>query len=298
MGAGGLQALAKNGLAVENKKVIVAGSGPLLLAVARYLHQHGADVRLIAEQAPQSALNRFAFGLAVHPEKLIQAIGLRAGLWNVRYLTSCWPVSAEGVDRLESVTLRRGSKTWTEACDYLACAFGLVPNLELPILLGCGLNPRNTGIHVNDYQQSSVENVYCAGEITGIGGLELSLAEGEIAGLAAAGRLETARTRFHARQSGRRFAAALERAFALRDELRALPQPGTLVCRCEDVSLARIQQHPNFRAAKLQTRCGMGPCQGRVCGPALDFLQGWKVDSIRPPVFPAAVGSIIGSSEP
>src|ERR1051325_10865434 len=76
MGAGGLQALAKNGLPLDGKRIVLAGSGPLLLAVGKYLHQHGADLRLIAEQASQSSLMRFGIGLALHPDKLIQAIGL------------------------------------------------------------------------------------------------------------------------------------------------------------------------------------------------------------------------------
>src|SRR5277367_2714161 len=55
MGAGGLQALAKSGMPLAGKRVIVAGSGPLLLAVASYMKAHDVNVRLIAEQAPQSA---------------------------------------------------------------------------------------------------------------------------------------------------------------------------------------------------------------------------------------------------
>jgi len=295
MGAGGLQALAKGGLPVEGKRIVVAGSGPLLLAVAKYMREHGAHVRLIAEQTPGSALHRFAWSLALHPEKAIQAIGLRAQLLGVRYLTGCWPIAAEGQEKLAGVTLRRGSKTWSEPCDYLACGFGLVPNLELASLLGCRMSA--AGVEVDEYQLSSIAGVYCAGEITGIGGLELSLAEGEIAGLAAAGRLETARHRFPARESGRRFADALDRAFTLRDELKSLPRPDTLVCRCEDVTLARIQSCRGWREAKLHTRCGMGPCQGRICGPAVEFLQGWKAESVRPPVFPAEVGSLIKASQ-
>ena len=294
MGAGGLQALAKGGLPVAGKRIVIAGSGPLLLAVAKYMHEHGANIRLIAEQAPQRALAGFAFALALHPEKLIQAIGFRFSLFGTRYLTSCWPVAAQGEGKLESVTLRHGPKTWSERCDYLACGFGLVPNVELAALLGCRMS--ETGVAVDEYQRSSVEGVYCAGEITGIGGLELSLMEGEIAGLAATGRRETARRRFGARDSGRRFAADLARAFALRDELKTLPRPDTLVCRCEDVPVARLRNCRGWREAKLHTRCGMGPCQGRVCGPAVEFLQGWKAESVRPPVFPAAVESLIRAS--
>ncbi len=290
MGAGGLQALAKSGLLVKGKKVVVAGSGPLLLAVAKHLRDAGADVRLIAEQADSAALFRFGLGLAAKPAKLAQAIGLRAGLLGVRYLTACWPIAAQGSVKLDSVTLRRGARTWSEPCDYLACGFGLIPNRELASLLGCAMS--ETGVATDDFQQSSVPGVYCAGEITGIGGLDLALAEGEIAGYAAAGKPDAARRHFSARDSHRKFADTLESAFALRPELRSLPQESTLVCRCEDVALGRIRQCANWRDAKLHTRCGMGPCQGRICGPAVEFLLGWQPESVRPPVFAARVGSL------
>jgi NADPH-dependent 2,4-dienoyl-CoA reductase/sulfur reductase-like enzyme len=291
MGAGGLQALAKSGMPLAGKRVIVAGSGPLLLAVARYLRAHHVRVCLIAEQAPQAALLRFGLRLAGHPAKLWQAFTLRAALLGVPYITSCWPVSAQGGERLESVTLRRADgRTWIESCNYLACGFGLIPNVELAALLGCRLS--QSGVHVDDYQQTSVKGVYSAGEATGIGGLELSLTEGEIAGYAAGGNPGRAAALFGARKSHRRFAAALEQAFALRAELRDLPQASTLVCRCEDVTMERVRACSNWREAKLHTRCGMGPCQGRICGGAVEFLLGWQSESVRPPVLPARVRSM------
>jgi len=291
MGAGGMQALAKSGMPVAGKRVIVAGSGPLLLAVARYMRGHGADVRLVAEQASRASLRRFGLRLARHPAKLVQALKLRAALLGVPYIASCWPVAAQGGERLESVTLRRGDgSTWREPCDYLACGFGLIPNGELAALLGCRMS--KTGVEVDEWQQTSVAGVYSAGEATGIGGLELSLVEGEIAGYAAGGDAPRAKALFAARASRRRFAAALEEAFALRPELRDLPHPDTLVCRCEDVAMERIRACSNWREAKLHTRCGMGPCQGRICGGALEFLLGWRTESVRPPVLPARVGSM------
>jgi NADPH-dependent 2,4-dienoyl-CoA reductase/sulfur reductase-like enzyme len=286
MGAGGLQALAKSGMPIAGKKVVIAGSGPLLLAVAKYLRDHGASIVSIAEQADQTSLVRFGLSLAAHPGKLLQAAQLRGPLLGIPYRTSCWPVAAAP----GSVTLRRGGKSWAEACDYLACGFGLIPNTETAALLGCRLNER--GAAVDEFQKTSVPGVYAAGEITGIGGLELSLVEGEIAGYAAAGRLDHARRRFAARDSHRKFADALERAFALRDEIRALPDDDTLICRCEDVSVGRVRGCSSWREAKLHTRCGMGPCQGRICGGAGEFLFGWKSESVRPPVFPARIGSL------
>lgn len=289
MGAGGLQALVKTGLSIEKKKVVVAGSGPLLLAVAGYLRERGADVLLIAEQAPAKRLARFGLNLFA-AGKSTQAFELKRRLKGVRYLNGCWVVSAHGDEKLTSVTLYRGGKTWQVECDYLACGFHLVPNLELAELLECKIE--NAAVSVDEFQQTSVPHVYAAGEATGIGGLELSLVEGEIAGLTALGKREEAQKLFPVRGKQRRFARVLNETFALRNELRDLVKPETLVCRCEDVSFERLKPHDSWRAAKLQTRCGMGPCQGRVCGPAVEFLFGWKVESVRPPLFPVRVESL------
>ena len=97
---------------------------------------------------------------------------------------------------------------------------------------------------------------------------------------------------FGERRKARRFARLLDRTFRLRSELRSLPSAETIVCRCEDVPYSRLQEHRSWRAAKLHTRCGMGPCQGRICGPATQFLFQWNPDSVRPPVFPARVESL------
>lgn len=292
MGAGGLQALVKTGLPIEGQRVVVAGSGPLLLAVAAYLRGHGADVLLIAEQASSMRLARFGLGLF---GKSSQALSLKRQLKGVKYLTSCWPLSANGKDKLESVTLLHRRKHLEVSCDYLACGFHLVPNVELAELLGC--NVVDGAVTVDEFQQTSVSDVYCAGESTGIGGLELSIVEGEIAGLAVAANTGEARKLFPVRTKQRRFAELLNRTFALRDELKTMVQAETIVCRCEDVTYDRLRAHSSWRAAKLQTRCGMGPCQGRVCGGAVEFLLGWRAESVRPPVLPVRVESLIHSAE-
>lgn len=292
MGAGGLQALARSGLDVRARKVVVAGTGPLLLAVAAHLKSYGADVLLVAEQAPWRRLLPFTLGLS--PSKLKDALSLRRQLAGIPYLAGCWPVAAQGKEKLESVTLRRGTKSWNLACDYLACGFHLAPNIELASLLGCALDDGK--VRVDDFQQTTISAVYCAGEPTGVGGLELSVVEGQIAGFAAAGRLDSARRLIAKRNKLRRFASSLERAFVLRPELKQLPLPETLVCRCEDVSLSRLREHPSWRAAKLLTRCGMGPCQGRICGPAVEFLLGWQPESVRPPLFPVRVESLMAAA--
>jgi D-hydroxyproline dehydrogenase subunit alpha len=293
MGAGGLQALVKSGLPIHGKRVVVAGTGPLLLAVAAYLKNCGAEIPMICEQASWGRLLQFGLALPAQPGKILQALCLKKELVSVPFLTSSWPVAAHGDQVLERVTIARKGRSETIACDYLACGFHLVPNTELAPLLGCRINEV---VQVDKFQRTTIPGIFCAGEPTGIGGVELALVEGQIAGLASSGREADARKLFPKREKARKFSSALERAFRLRPELRSLVKPDTLVCRCEDVSFAGLQSYTTWRAAKLHTRCGMGPCQGRVCGPATQFLFHWTPDSVRPPIFPTRVESMAAVS--
>ena len=293
-GAGGLQALVKSGLPIEGKRVVIAGSGPLLLAVAASLTPAGAKIEGVFEQAPVAHLMRFGVSLAAHPGKLIEGARYRWQARGVKYQTGSWVKRALGRERLEAVVVTEGSREREIACDYLACGFHLVPNLELAQLLGCRIEAGY--VAVNAVQETSVKGVYCAGEPTGIGGLDKALVEGKIAGLAAAGRLSEAAKLLPARQSLRRFAARLDETFAPRAELRALATPDTIVCRCEDVTRGELDGCTAGRAARLHTRCGMGPCQGRTCGPATEFLFGWSAAGVRPPLYPARVSTLAGDS--
>jgi NADPH-dependent 2,4-dienoyl-CoA reductase/sulfur reductase-like enzyme len=286
MGAGGLQALVKSGFPLEGRRVVVAGSGPLLPAVASHLRRHGAVIPVIAEQAPWRRLVRFGVSLAAHPGKAVQAFGM----WPAPYRPGRWPLAAEGRERLEAVVLSDGKRRWREPCDYLACGFGLVPNTELAALAGCAVS--DGAVRVNEWQETTQPGIYAAGEAVGIGGLDLAVATGGIAGHHAAGSLDKAGALFRARVRALRFKDRLDAAFALRGELRLLSAPETVVCRCEDVPIGRVRAHDSWNSAKLHTRCGMGPCQARVCGPAVEFLLGWKRDSVRPPVFPAQLGHL------
>jgi NADPH-dependent 2,4-dienoyl-CoA reductase/sulfur reductase-like enzyme len=295
MGAGGLQAMVKSGLPIGGKRVLVAGTGPLLLAVAAYLRQHGAEIPVICEQASWSSLVRFSSGLLGHPGKIAQGLQLKKELAGIPFAANSWPLAGHGGQMLESVTISRSGKTEIIPCDYLACGFHLVPNVELQSLLGCQIS--GGYVQVDDFQQTSVRGVLCAGEPTGIGGVELALVEGQIAGLAAVGERGRARRLFGERGKARHFARMLDRTFRLRPELRNLTSAETIVCRCEDVPCSRLREHRSWRAAKLHTRCGMGPCQGRVCGPATQFLFQWNPDSVRPPVFPARVENLAGLAE-
>ena len=129
----------------------------------------------------------FIASLRSHLAKALQGIGYRAALRKTPYRTGCWPISAhadEATRLLKGVRFTNGKESWDEHCDLLACGFHLVPNTELASLLGCTL--RGDFVQVNDQQQTSVTNIYCAGEPTGIAGLDAALIQGEIAGLGCA----------------------------------------------------------------------------------------------------------------
>jgi hypothetical protein len=130
----------------------------------------------------------------------------------------------------------------------------------------------------------------------GIGGAECALIEGQIAGYHAAGRADNAGALEHAMKRWNRFRRALREAFAPREELRRLASDETIVCRCEDVPFARLKSMRSWREAKLYTRCGMGPCQGRVCGAATRVIWGWGMESVRPPVVAAKMKSLLRTS--
>lgn len=287
-GAGGLQALVKGGFDVAGKRILVAGSGPLLLAVAAFLRRKGARVLGVVEQAPGFSVRGFARGLWRHPGKALQALALKTRLAGIPHLAGSWPLRVEGAGRVERVVISAGGRERTFACDALAAGFGLVPNAGVAALLGCRIE--GGAIVAGADLGTTVAGVYAAGEALGIGGVACALIEGRMAGLAAAGDVAGARSLARRRVRERAFAARLARAFRLRSELRLLVREDTPVCRCEDVAFGRLVGCASWREAKLRTRCGMGPCQGRVCGPALEFLNGWPALDARPPLAPAPVG--------
>jgi NADPH-dependent 2,4-dienoyl-CoA reductase/sulfur reductase-like enzyme len=286
-GAGGLQALIKAGLPVQDERVVIAGSGPLLLASAATAKQHGAKVQRIAEQASRSALAGFAAQLPRWPGKWLQSFSL----FDHHYRTATHVLAALGTDRVEGVRLQQQGNIVELECDRLACGFGLIPNIQLGQALGCAIEDQ--AIAVDVWQASNRADHYAAGECTGFGGSELALVEGAIAGHAAVGDLQAARQLWPRRARWQGFAKALNSAFALDPRLKSLAQPDTLVCRCEDVPYAALTGHSDWREAKLASRCGMGACQGRVCGGAVQHLFGWQPSAPRPPFSPARIETLM-----
>ncbi|MFF3327006.1 FAD-dependent oxidoreductase [Streptomyces sp. NPDC002889] len=309
VGAGGAQAMLKSGLVLPGRRVVVAGSGPLLLAVAGSLASAGARIPAVVEAAAYAAYMRRLPVLVRNPGKLAEG-GLHSGALlrhGVRLLTRHAVTAVHGTARVEAVTVARLDRSWrplpgtgrTIPCDAVAVGHGLVPQLELATGLGCAtrtMSDRTTALQLDNEQRTSVPGIWSAGETGGIGGAELALAEGELAALAIASAAHGIR------RPGR--IAALAR---LRDRLRAFadvmgtvhrPGPGwtawlddaTAVCRCEEVPAGLIREAVgdlgacDARTVKLLTRAGMGWCQGRMCGPAVAALAGEEAAVDRRPL--------------
>ncbi len=275
--AGAAQALLKGQGVAIGRRVVVAGTGPFLLPVAAGLARAGVRVPAVVEAA-----NPLGHLRAVPPMgKLAEAASYLARLARHRipYRTRQVVTEAHGQQRVTAVTVAGRSGQRTIECDALAIGVGFTPQVELAIAAGCDTAVDSDGsltVTVDRAQGTSVTGVYAAGEVTGIGGAELALVEGRLAGLAAAGRpLPAALLR--KRAALRRFAASLARVHRTPPWLEGC-DPQTVLCRCEAVTVGTLHRAvqelgvTDGRGAKLMTRAGMGWCQGRVCGAAASGL--------------------------
>jgi hypothetical protein len=267
--------------------------------VAAGLAEAGVRVAAVLEATTARMGARHAARLAAYPGKLREAAGYAAALvrHQVPVRAGHAVVACHGAGRVERATIARLDRDWRpvpgsrreEAVDAVHVSFGFSPALDLARLLGCAdaqHATRPTAAVICDADlATSVAGVFAAGEVTGIGGAQAAELEGYLAGASAArylGRLHpvayAARTRTLRARLGpaRRFAALLDAAYPLRRGWLDWPEPGTIACRCEETSWAEIGQAvaagaADVRSVKGLTRCGMGYCQGRICGPIVQY---------------------------
>ncbi|MGW9629182.1 FAD-dependent oxidoreductase [Agromyces sp. NPDC055520] len=309
--AGAAQALAKRDGVTVGRRTVVGGAGPFLLPVAQSLALAGSTVVGVHEASGISAL---AAGWAPKPWQLAGKAGEFAeyvgalARHRIPYRVGSAVVRVLGDGRVEGVVIARLDADWrpiagTEhevVCDAVALGHGFTPRLEVAIALGCAVEGDRRGrfVVVDEAQRTSVAGVYAAGEITGIGGADLALAEGAVAGFAAAGgSLDDDRMRgpLAVRRRMRAFAARLERGHGIRPGWTSWLDDDTVVCRCENVTRRAIADHAGvpLRAMKLATRAGLGPCQGRTCGRAVEAIVAEAGGAARG----TAGGSVAGWTE-
>lgn len=319
--AGGAQAQLKDSLVVPGHRVVVAGTGPLLLSAAASLALAGAKVPAVVEAADPLRYARHAKALVRNPGKLAEGAGYAATLvrHGIPVRSRHVVVAAHGDRRLAAVTIARIDRAGNVvpgrersiACDALAVGYGLDVQLELALELGCATRREPDGgwaLTVDGEQRTGVPGIWAAGEATGIGGAQLALIEGELAArsiVAEAAAHRAARrtadtapapvpatvTASHAtvrtlarlarrRARLRAFADVLLRVHTMPARWADALHDDTAVCRCEEVRYADVREAvaelgaTDSRSVKLLTRAGMGWCQGRMCGTAVQCLVG------------------------
>jgi NAD(P)H-nitrite reductase large subunit len=192
--------------------------------------------------------------------------------------------------------------------DAVCTAYGFTPSVELARALGCEL--RDDAVAHDDDMRTTVPGVFVAGEAAGIGGADLAAVEGELAGGSAAlhairgaGHEDGDRAALRSRRATlASFAGILSELFDPRPGLRALIAPETTLCRCEDVTAGAVDAAvaggvTTMSALKVVTRCGQGPCQGRVCERLVcERLPEPERFSARAPIRPIPLDVLMDSS--
>lgn len=290
MSAGGVQAFVKANGVAPGQRVVVAGTGPFLLPVAASVARAGARVVAVCEAASMTGWVRHVRPALGLPAKLGEAAEYAALLARHRIPVRTRTVVSEvlGEDRVTGVRLSRVDREGRtrggrvlSGVDVVGLGWGFTPQLELVAAL-CGrtrvdIDGSPVGV-VDRRQESDVPGLFLAGEVTGVGGAALAVAEGALAGAAAGGAdvVDPAVERTIRRH--RAFAAAMHTVHAVPPRWASWLTDDTLVCRCEEVPYAQVREARSDLGAgdgrdlKSFARVGMGWCQGRMCGFAAGCL--------------------------
>ena len=330
MTAGGVQTLLKTMRVRPGRRALVAGTGPIILGVAHRIHEMGVEVVSVLEVGDHRWITGSVASETGEWDTIEDVRGSlealsRAG---IPLLFNHTIFEAHGPGEVEAVVYGPvDPETWRplKGCsqrvdvDLVVLGFGFVPNSELTHLAGCrhSYTPQLGGwVPVRDgLMQTTVPGVFAVGDGAGIGGVLVAMEEGRIAGITAA---ELAGT-ISADEAARRRAgpndrllslagvrAALGEVSRIKPGLLELASPETVACRCEEVTFAEVRAAvdegaKDLQAAKLLTRLGMGPCQGRNCAPHVGMhlcqATGRTPEEVgrinpRPPTKPVTLGAL------
>jgi NADPH-dependent 2,4-dienoyl-CoA reductase/sulfur reductase-like enzyme len=325
MGAGAVQILLKTG-SFRPENIVLAGSGPLLYLLASQLL--AAGTRILALLDTTTRANEWAalrhlpapagWGLLAKGLKL-KAELRAAGVPTWRRVRD---LRIEGNPVAEAISFTSGGQTHRLETPLVALHEGVIPAQQMSRALGCAhhWNPlqRCFASVLDEWGNTSQPGILIAGDAGGIGGARAAEHAGRIAAAEALrqlGRLDPSARDALAAPDLRARARHLSARLFL-DALYAppawvgLPADDVLVCRCEEVTAGQLRavaaqgcQGPN--QAKSFLRAGMGPCQGRMCGPVVSEILadalGLPVDEvgyyrIRPPLRPITLGELAGSA--
>lgn len=321
--------LLKSQQMLPGARTVVAGVGPLLYAVAAGVLKGGGQVAAIVDLAPFGAWLATIPALSAQPALLARGVGWLAAISraSVPVLRGHTVTAIEGDERATTVRVapvdRDGRVVGAERrfdCDSVALGHGLLPSTDVTRLLGARheFRPDEGGwVPVLDQDgRTSITGLYVAGDGAGIAGAAAALLRGELAGLAAAQDAGAAGSRQAEQQAAarnklagaRRFGGAMAAMMRPRPALIDLVAPDGVVCRCEDVTRAEIDDAIAAGAREVNqlkswTRCGMGPCQGRICGDAVATLVARSTGSRenagqftgRPPLRPLPYSAATGT---
>ena len=329
MPAGAGQILLKSSGLVPGDGVVLAGAGPLLLLLAWQYLQAGVTIHAILDVAPAAnfwkALPHLPGALLTHHyilKGLRYQIALkRAG---VKFYNGVTNLQAIGGESLEAVEFTHRNKKQRIDTPLLLSHFGVIPESHLSRCAGCDHHWDEAQLCwrpvTDDWGNSSVEGIAIVGDGAGIGGAVAAQHAGRVAGfesVRALGRMDTKQRDDAARDDKNwmrddlRVRPFLEALFRPPAALLNAPKDDTLVCRCEEIDASTIRNairagHEDVNQIKFQTRCGMGPCQGRQCDNAMSQLVAHQlgVDTmvaggyrIRPPIRPLTIEQLAGLEE-
>lgn len=322
--------LLKSQRMLPGRSTVVAGCGPLLVAVAAGILKGGGRVVALVDTAGRGDWLRRLPALLARPDLLRRGAGWLAGIAaaGVPILAkhAVRTVAERGTDLEVTVgpVQADGSpgagRTRTFTADCVTVGNGLTPSTDVSRVLRAQHRydaARGGWIAFGDaFGRTSVPGLYVVGDGSGIAGAAAAEHHGELAGLAAvhdAGRLSApefeqrgsaARTRF---DKARRFGGAMAGLMAIRPAQVAGISPDTIVCRCEDVTRSEIEGALDDGALEVNqlkawTRCGMGPCQGRSCGDVVGELVARRAGSReaagyftgRLPLRPVSLAAVTG----
>jgi len=300
---------------------VLAGSGPLLFLTALRLIEAGSAVKAVLDTTP---FTNTAASLPYLPKALLAAEYLVKGLSMKRKIRrSGTPIyrnvkhiEADGRDAVQCVRFFSNGASREIKADTLLLHNGVVPDTQITLLLECEHNWYDVQRYwqpvVDRWGNTRLSGVRVAGDAAGISGAKAAEASGHLAALETAFALNVISDR-ERDLKGTPFRRQIARERSVRPFLDRLFRPDpdllvprddhTIVCRCEEVTAGQIRRALELGALgpnqlKSQTRCGMGPCQGRMCGLTISEIIAdcRKMDisevgclRVRPPIKPITV---------